>query len=55
MITETISGGTFAPHNPSRLPEGMRHGTLAAIRRGCCCRECLDKRARMRRHGYYVR
>lgn len=35
---------------PLGLPEGTEHGTLAAVRLGCACKECMEKRARMRRH-----
>lgn len=31
--------------------DGTRHGTLAMIRRGCQCPECMDKRRRMKRRG----
>lgn len=33
------------------LPSGIVHGTMDAVRKGCLCQKCLDKRSRMRRHG----
>lgn len=34
------------------LPEGVEHGTMAAVRRGCPCRACLDRKKRAMRRGW---
>lgn len=55
MLTESLGGDQYADKRPIALPEGGKHGTLKAIRLGCSCEDCIAKRARLRRHGLYVR
>lgn len=55
MLTEKKCADFYADTKPIKLPEEAEHGTLAAIRLGCSCDKCNAKRARLRRHGFYVR
>lgn len=34
-----------------RLPEGVSHGSVRAVRLGCCCKACMDRRKRAARRG----
>lgn len=34
------------------LPEGMKHGTMAAVRAGCTCALCLDRKKRAIKRGW---
>ncbi len=34
------------------LPEGVEHGTMAAVRFGCCCSLCLARKKRAQKRGW---
>lgn len=34
------------------LPEGMKHGTMTAVRAGCTCALCLDRKKRAIKRGW---
>lgn len=36
------------------LPEEVEHGSARAARLGCQCDKCMERRSRMRRHGWRV-
>lgn len=55
LLTEHLGHDEYADRRPMRLPEGASHGTLRAVRLGCSCQKCMEKRARLRRHGCYVK
>ena len=49
-------GDAGSPKGPSKLPEGVEHGSArAAMRFSCTCEKCNQRRARMRARRNGVR
>lgn len=48
-IPKSRSYGSVSGKIP--LPEGVRHGSIRAVRLGCACKACNERRHKARRRG----
>ena len=52
----TVKASDFQGGPRAELPEGVEHGSFAAVMRyGCGCRKCQNRAARARKHGWRPR
>lgn len=47
--------GELVPYPPREdvlIPEDVEHGSMRAVRLGCTCTRCMERKRRANRHGH---
>ena len=55
MFTENgIGYDGLRDKDGKHLPEGVKHGSMAAVRFGCTCQKCMVRRKKARKRGFNI-
>lgn len=55
MLSENgVRNEGLPDRNGVRLPKGVSHGSIAAVRLGCICPRCMERRKKARKRGFKI-